>query len=874
MADAFSEKTMIEATGTSLEQAEPCTRESGFLDRHAWLPFLLLFLLPFVVHAPLWLLGRSTDPILFYSGAATTGGGSLGLNPYIDPNVGSTSEALGRLAAWDWAHHIVPWWNPYSGIGMPLAGELQPEAFFLPINLLLLLPNGVLWQQICIQIMAGLATYALLRELKISRLAATTGGGLFALSAVIAWTPGPAAVYCVLPFLPMLLWGIERARKPGQGPLSILIIGVAIAWSILAGFPEPAYLNGLLAFIWGAYRMASDRDIRWPLARRAITGWVLGVLISAPLLIAFADYIRQSDSFGVHNAGEQSLPWSAFPTLVMPYVFGSLHMNIQSPLMDQMWARIGGYSSILIILIAAVGLLAKSTPRGLKYLLLAWILLTWAKTFGMQPVMGLLNLLPLVSKSNFLRYAPQSWGMALVILASYGLDEFRQSTPRRRYPFLICACLLVLSVTLAWPLRSYWERPRALAPVMFAFLGISLVWIFFGWVVANLAWKRAHGTGRRVILASLLLVDAAVMFMVPTFGSVRPGKIDTSAVEFLRSHLGLSRFYSLGPIQPNYSAYFRTAGIDHNVLPVPKLWSDYIDRSLLPGNKAIDAGVTFWPGAAAAGAAESALSTLRANFLDLGVRYVITSHGKSPAPTSIAEAGTADGSKSDAGAAAKAKIASLLNWCRSASQNPGRPLTGFVARLILKFAHAPSSGTPGHEAKVPESNPGISNDGSLSLGKNQAATPQITAPTGSAISSSTDLHKVYEDDLMDIWEVPNPAPYFQVIGGGPCVLSNLQRESLAASCSSPATLVRRELYMAGWHATVNRNPGKITQDGLFEAITLPAGENEIRYDFVPPYVQFGWICTCIGVAGLGWQVIVIGMRRRQTSNRKGQFLQA
>ena len=110
---------------------------------------------------------------------------------------------------------MIPWWNPYTGIGVPLAGELQPGAFFLPFNLLLLLKEGVLWQRIAMQIIAGLGTYALLRELGLSRLAALLGGGLFSLNGVIAWTPGPAAVYCSSPFLPWLLWGIERARKAG-----------------------------------------------------------------------------------------------------------------------------------------------------------------------------------------------------------------------------------------------------------------------------------------------------------------------------------------------------------------------------------------------------------------------------------------------------------------------------------------------------------------------------------------------------------------------------------------------------------------------------------------------------------------------------------
>ena len=41
---------------------------------------------------------------------------------FYDPNIGFTSQALGHLAAMDWLHGIVPWWNPYEGFGAPLAG--------------------------------------------------------------------------------------------------------------------------------------------------------------------------------------------------------------------------------------------------------------------------------------------------------------------------------------------------------------------------------------------------------------------------------------------------------------------------------------------------------------------------------------------------------------------------------------------------------------------------------------------------------------------------------------------------------------------------------------------------------------------------------
>jgi hypothetical protein len=42
----------------------------------------------------------------------------------------------------------------------------------------------------------------------------------------------------------------------------------------------------------------------------------------------------------------------------------------------------------------------------------------------------------------------------------------------------------------------------------------------------------------------------------------------------------MNRFYTLGPIQPNYGAYFRIASINHNYLPVSSRWVDWIRANL------------------------------------------------------------------------------------------------------------------------------------------------------------------------------------------------------------------------------------------------------------------------------------------------------
>ena len=952
--------------------------ETEFFDRHPALPIVLLLLFPFALQVPFFLLGLSTDPLWFYSGIMT-GTHIVPGSPFLDPNAGYTSQALGHLAGWDWLHGVIPWWNPYTGIGVPLAGELQPAAFFLPFNLLLLLKEGVLWLRIAMQIIAGLGTYALLRELGLSRLAALLGGVLFAMNGVIAWTPGPAAVYYSSPFLPWLLWGIERAPKPRQGAVSTLAIGLAIAWSILAGFPEPAYISGLLALAWGIYRLTSA-PARWVMARRALGGFTLGLLVAAPLLIAFVDYLLQSDSFGAHDNGGASLPWISLPATVMPYVYGPLNFTLSSKVLVDTWGSIGGYTGPLVFVMALAGVMRKSANRGLKLLLLIWVLLCWARTFGVQPITVIIDHLPLLKRAMFFRYAGASWIMALTILAAYGLDEFRATTPRRRHGFAIATILLFVCVALAWPQRALWGWSHGKALVMFAFLGAALFWALAGLAALGLAWQISRPERRRTILACLLVFDAAVMFMAAQVSARRNIRVDLQAMQFLHDHQGLSRNYTLGPLAPNYGAYFQVASINHNILPVPKLWAQYVDHDLLPDFRK-DSGVTFfWPASGdTTDAGARTFSMYLANFRDVGVKYVLTNPGQSALPTTYLDA---TDSKLPLEGIRQTPVGEqrILAWCQSVANDPAKPAAErFVLRAVaqsLTRLRAVAKDQPivtsgknglsvdhdGNSATLPSNdlvlgagqaaetvvpmpaafaqsaidgvgvlvtNSTAPADGELairicaeqlcrssveSLSKSDsgpffevhldqplAAVPgtplhltfthrggsrpmalavaagadqQLQGPNGAlpdrrlhvTFQDSMVMHgfrKAYQDSVMEIWEVPGPAPYYEVMQGGPCTLTTEQRQGVTAVCSYPAKLRRRELYMPGWNVRKNGAPIEaVQQDGIFQATSLPAGASKVHYNFTPPHVEIGWAACLTGMVGLFWQLVRIGRGRR------------
>lgn len=143
---------------------------------------------------------------------------------------------------------------------MPLAGGLQAAAFF-SAHWLTVFSNGQLCEHILLELIAGWATYRLLRRLSLVRPAAAAAGVAFALNGTFAWfshaTVNPVA------FLPLLL-GIEHAYSAAAAGRrgGWWLIAVSGTLSYYAGFPEVTYLDTLLAIAWFAWRCGCLPDRR------------------------------------------------------------------------------------------------------------------------------------------------------------------------------------------------------------------------------------------------------------------------------------------------------------------------------------------------------------------------------------------------------------------------------------------------------------------------------------------------------------------------------------------------------------------------------------------------------------------------------------
>lgn len=868
---------------------------------------VLLCILVLVAHTPGLVLRLSPNPIYWVAGL--TKASQPGLTPgypWLDPNAGYTVQALGSHSAKQWLHGHIPWWNSYTGVGVPLAAEMQPASFFLPFILLLYFPSGVLLLKIVLQIVAGLAAFALLRQLGVSRIAALSGAAIYELSGTFAWYSDSPIL--PTPFLPLLLFGVERAFANATQKRSggWLWIAIALAYSILAGFPETAYLNGLLVLAWTLYRLASSpHDARWIFGRKVATGAAVGLAIAAPLILAFFEY--QSLSAIRHSGWNHlALPKICLTSFLMPYIFGPLHAFDSadpSRQLDSGLGNCGGYFGLSTLFLSTIAIFSGRRMRGLRVLLAVWIIVFTARSLGAIWAENLVGLIPPLDYVWVFHYSEPTWEMCGAVLAALAIDDWRKGI--KRWPVLAGAAVSLAISILALGLSSKLIAELFHNAAHYArWFDGSLLWATLSVAVLAILFCKRASRSTAGILAMVVFVDAGVLFAIPELAGFRTAKLDLGVVTFLREHLGLERMYTLGPFAPNYGAFFHVASINHNAVPIPKEWIRYIRQSLDPAvTPHLFTGFLPPPFSAR----ENALRTHIAGFEATAVKYIVTPPGENPFVSHFV-LGRSNGANVPF---------PLESGERLSGTTPAVPLhrvssigvvigtyggaaTGSLRAKICAGADC-SSGTAAlahagdnERFDIPLRPPlEINNGSSLSYsfmhigdpavaekhavaiwiwpnskiapihvaGREMSYSPEITLDQ---IDGSAPPQPVYRGKTADIYELPHPAPYFEA-QGGPCVLSPDSRKALRASCKSPATLLRRELYYPGWRAYVNGKREPVHAQSIFESIPLPVGDSRITFAYSPTHIGWGYTGTIVGLLAIGAQAVVDRKKRSQAT---------
>ncbi len=836
---------------------------------------LVLCALPALLQWPQWSGWLSQNPIYSISGLSIGGPDPvLDGMPWVDGNAGATMQALGRGVVRAWASGGVPWWNHEAGVGLPLAAEMQPGVFFLPFIVLLGLFDGLLLLKIVLQAIAGVATYGLLRTLGLGRRAACLGGVLFQLNGTFAFFSDapimPAA------FLPLLLLAVERCAQRARAALpgGWGLLAVASGLSVVACFPEMAYLDGLLALAWSLLRLVQLGPARWRFAARLAGGGGLAAMITLPAVLPFVQYLSMTAGVGHRAASDLGLQAPDYAMLLMPAVYGPPFWAGRYALWDTF---VGGYLDLALVLLALLGLLQRgSRETGLRMLLGAWILVALLKVAGAPVVSPLLNHLPMMRMVQFFRYGQLGIDMAAVVLAAYALDAWEQG--RRPARGLLA---LVAAIGLALCLAAL----AAARPTIVSLLRVpSYRWFLFGapgWaalvalvLLGTLAGRP--GPWRRAVLALALVLDASVLFSVPLLTGARNRALDLGGIAFLRSHLGLQRVYAMGPMGPNYGSFFGIASIDYNSVLIPDAWVGYVHRHLDPATDPAVFNGTFPDAQAGGETREQAFRRNQAAYAAIGVRYVLRPAGPALRLLPFGAWQARQPHPLVGGQPLRARIpaAGLSTGVLGTIELvPGLYGQHPDGSLMLRICQQDRCGVGRGALRQATDNTALTITLELPLVLHAGAdmTMELRREGGSGpvavwfddaspllsldyISIGREPAPVYAGGVMRIDEVPGAAPYAAAPG---CALQLRDRDRMVASCASPSHLTRLELDYPGWQASLNGRVVTIRRDGeIFQSVTLPAGRSVVRFAYQPPGEAWAWSVSGLGsmaACGFGWR---------------------
>ena len=852
-------------------------------------PAVLLFLWPIVINGLGFSSFLSANPEFLLSGLYKGVHQPLlsGLPGWIDPNSGFSTQALGGLAARDWLAGLVPWWDHYVGTGLPLAASMQSQSLFVPFVFLLALSNGPLLYKVAMEVVAGIAMWALARKVGLHRITALTVALAFQINGTFAWFSdapiGPIA------FLPLFLLGVEWAVNPEEGGPRVrwLVMAPALALSLYAGFPEVAYIDGLLALAWACVRVAQlTASERGAAIARIVTGGVAGCLLAAPMIILILNLFSQVDTQSRADITSKGLNAQSGVLTLLPYFAGPISdfsKYGESASYVEMWSNIGGYLPLATVILAAFGVASRQNGP-LRWLLGLWIVLSLSRNFSLFGTVKLFQSIPGDKFIAFFRYSWPSIEFSAALLAGLAIDELRDVRVRRSPQAIMATFIGVIAVIVCCIIL--WNDCIILTETKFStiFLFTSVTFAIFsaGYVVYLFF---SNESGRLSISTKLCLVwvfSAAVYYELPLFSGFQKMALDNSAIAFLHNNLRYQRFYTLGPFASNYSGLYKIASINTIYNPPPTLWVTQIVKKLDPCADAINFRGD-WPSASTscpltrAGAVKERM----AEFEAVGVKYVVTPPGSNPFQDDVLPQGSlrarlavdVDHPYEDimtlsqpSGAITSVSIGigtyhgqadgklELSLCARSVCSTASRAVSTIAdnSNAVLTLEH-PLEVDANVNLTVSVRQIGGSHPFALwtwsPSGSQDSGAPLVRAHAILRIgySSHAEVKLVYTDQIMDVYELPKPASYFTV-SDMQCQMTVGSRDALDVICPAASRLTRLETSDPGWRATNNGMQVPIsTYDGRFQQLELPAGLNHIVFVYFPPHMELGVIGLAAGV---------------------------
>jgi len=478
----------------------------------------------------------------------------------------------------------IPLWNPYQGIGAPLAADTTWATYY-PINILYSIPNQY-WDFVWFFKLwfAGILCYLFLRDLKLQFISSLGGAFAYCLSGAFIFYPfTPWADVAIL--TPALLLSAKRCFDRPLSASSLCIGSVVLAVSILGAHIEALVIQFLFVNLFVLFEaIVMRRENR----ARGVVSWVVTVLLgfglAAFFLLPVFEYLSLATLGHGGNVGVRSLSTDGNPmtwvlTMFVPYFFGFLQTYPYQGLRQVFfWDISPGYLGTSVFFLASVALFLICMPRrhqrvSYSVFFIGAGFLVLLKIFGVPPV-NWIGYLPVLSHVIFSRYSGSVLAASFSGACAFGLESVlhRAFVIRSLRTAFALPLLLTVFATLATipvvaspsvPMLRWLPFPLFVGSM--AYLMLSLLFLFLSYVMASTGGIDAAKV--LVVLIILELVCYVPMSLPVGYEAARVAVCSGSAIVLV--------LYSRGSRLPVVSV------IAKRILPSQKLSREHVYALML-----------------------------------------------------------------------------------------------------------------------------------------------------------------------------------------------------------------------------------------------------------------------------------------------------
>jgi len=376
---------------------------------------------------------------------------------------------LQQAAAGKLKQGIVPLWEDAICAGFPLLAD-NTSFPLSPIRLALLslpFPAAFALGAIAQYLVLGIGVYLLARQLGLSREAAGIACLVVCLSETcIVWMEFQfwLGAVCWIPWTTLFLMRFLRCG----GPQHLACAGVCLGFSFLGGQLQVAAYGlafSLVTSLALARREGAALPLPWPRAiHRAATVAALGLCLAAPQLLPTLELVGQGERSPHRYESQNYIRVPELLAFVFPDFFGNPATGDYAGdviLQTSYLGKHGGYIGTLALVLAALGV-AWSRSRSVRFLAVcaaAIVLGLLALRPGLHRTLA--DVFPAFGQVHHKRLL-FFYGLCVGILAGFGLDAFRGSTPaqqRRAVRAVLAAAAAILTVVGAAQLCLAFAEP-------------------------------------------------------------------------------------------------------------------------------------------------------------------------------------------------------------------------------------------------------------------------------------------------------------------------------------------------------------------------------------------------------------------------------